>query len=505
VPIYNPGSTGSGAPSDATYVTQTPSVSLPNSQALSALATGLLKVTTATGVLSVATASDLPAHNLLSAQHGDTLTASVVRGDLIIGNSTPKWSRLAIGAANTVLKSDGTDVSWVTSTGTGSNVLATSPTLVTPVLGVATCTSLNGNTFTTGTYTLTGVAGKTLTFNKSLTLDGTDATTMTFPTTSATIARTDAAQTFTGTQTFGGTGSLFDSNGLWIGGYANTVYTITTPTLRLDVANQDVFVKRGGAANLQLGVDLNGAAISQTLSACNGITGTDKTGGNLTLASGKGTGAGAVSSLIFQTPAVLSTGTTAQSLVTRLTLTEASAVLATALTVPAGSVAAPSINFTGATTSGFSYASGVQFSIGGASKMTFGTSWLALDPGHTLGWTSGAPNATGFDLQLLRDAADVLAQRRGANAQTYRLYGTYTDTSNYERLVTRAVAAADFELFPEAAGTGTLRGLKIGTSAGKLGFYGTTAIAQAVLATGAGATVDNVITALQNLGLVKQS
>ena len=36
------------------------------------------------------------AHNLLSAIHGDTLTASVVAGDIIIGNDTPKWSRLAI-------------------------------------------------------------------------------------------------------------------------------------------------------------------------------------------------------------------------------------------------------------------------------------------------------------------------------------------------------------------------------------------------------------------------
>lgn len=42
-------------------------------------------------------------------------------------------------------------------------------------------------------------------------------------------------------------------------------------------------------------------------------------------------------------------------------------------------------------------------------------------------------------------------------------------------------------------------------SAATLGFYGVAAIARAVLATGAGATVDNVITALQNLGLVKQS
>lgn len=51
-------------------------------------------------------------HNLLSARHGDALAASVVRGDLVIGNSTPKWSRLARGAAETFLRSDGTDLSW---------------------------------------------------------------------------------------------------------------------------------------------------------------------------------------------------------------------------------------------------------------------------------------------------------------------------------------------------------------------------------------------------------
>lgn len=89
-----------------------------------------------------------------------------------------------------------------TNTGTGAVVRATSPTLVTPVLGAATATSINGNAFTTGTYTLTGAAGKTFTFNNSLTLSGTDATTMTFPTTSATIARTDAANTFAGLNIF---------------------------------------------------------------------------------------------------------------------------------------------------------------------------------------------------------------------------------------------------------------------------------------------------------------
>ena len=52
---------------------------------------------------------------------------------------------------------------------------------------------------------------------------------------------------------------------------------------------------------------------------------------------------------------------------------------------------------------------------------------------------------------------------------------------------------------------GTTNGLKIGTgNTQKLGFYGVTPIVRATLATGAMATTDDVITALQNLGLVKQ-
>lgn len=93
-----------------------------------------------------------------------------------------------------------------TSTGTGSVVLSNSPSLVTPTLGAATVTSINNVAVTapaTGaTFTLAD--NKTFTVNHTITLAGTDSTTMTFPSTSATIARTDAAQTFTGTQTING-------------------------------------------------------------------------------------------------------------------------------------------------------------------------------------------------------------------------------------------------------------------------------------------------------------
>lgn len=69
--------------------------------------------------------------------------------------------------------------------------------------GALTSATYNGLTITatTGTFTLT--AGKTFAVTNTLTLSGTDSTVMTFPATSATIARTDAANTFTGTQTIG--------------------------------------------------------------------------------------------------------------------------------------------------------------------------------------------------------------------------------------------------------------------------------------------------------------
>jgi hypothetical protein len=91
-------------------------------------------------------------------------------------------------------------------TGAGALVFADTPTLVTPVLGVATATSINKMAITAPatSSTLAVADGKTFTVSRSLTLTGTDATTMTFPATNATIARTDAAQTFTGNQTFSG-------------------------------------------------------------------------------------------------------------------------------------------------------------------------------------------------------------------------------------------------------------------------------------------------------------
>jgi hypothetical protein len=112
---------------------------------------------------------------------GVTSTGATGTGKFVF-DGTPTISTPTISGHPTV-----EGITSTGATGTGKFVFDGTPTLVTPVLGVATATSLNGNTFTTGTYTLTGTAGKTLNFTNTITMSGTDSTTMTFPPASASL------------------------------------------------------------------------------------------------------------------------------------------------------------------------------------------------------------------------------------------------------------------------------------------------------------------------------
>lgn len=77
-----------------------------------------------------------------------------------------------------------------------------------------------------------------------------------------------------------------------------------------------------------------------------------------------------------------------------------------------------------------------------------------------LGFGSGVSSR---DLFLTRDAANTLAQRNGTNAQTFRVYGTYTDSSNYERISVVA-ATGNHDITTERAGTGVPRALRLYTT-----------------------------------------
>lgn len=85
------------------------------------------------------------------------------------------------------------------------------------------------------------------------------------------------------------------------------------------------------------------------------------------------------------------------------------------------------------------------------------TAYLNVTAVTSIGWTSSAttPNTTP-DTTLFRDgAANTLALRNSTNQQTFRAYGTYTDASNYRRVVLTMTTAGVASLSAEGAGTGS--------------------------------------------------
>jgi len=186
-----------------------------------------VSVTSANGFAgTVATATTTPA-----------ITISTSITGILKGNGTA-ISAVTIGSGlsfdGTTLSATGggsgtvTSVSVTTANGvSGSVATATTTPAITLTLGAITPTSVNGLTISTTTGTLTLTNAKTLAVTNTLTFSGTDGTVMTFPSTSATIARTDASNTFTGTQTFNGTVALGTQSLTMTGSIATTGSRVT--------------------------------------------------------------------------------------------------------------------------------------------------------------------------------------------------------------------------------------------------------------------------------------
>jgi len=69
----------------------------------------------ATGLKWAAAAGGGSPHAILDGStHTDSVAQAVSRGSIIYGDSTPNWNELTVGAAHSVLWSDGTDISWQT-------------------------------------------------------------------------------------------------------------------------------------------------------------------------------------------------------------------------------------------------------------------------------------------------------------------------------------------------------------------------------------------------------
>jgi hypothetical protein len=84
------------------------------------------------------------------------------------------------------------------------------------------------------------------------------------------------------------------------------------------------------------------------------------------------------------------------------------------------------------------------------------------------GFVSGTDvgNSDSIDLRLARDAANILAQRSGTNAQTFNIYNTYTSSTNYERLSIEAQSNAAVRIRTnKGSGGGAAQALELGTDA----------------------------------------
>ena len=121
-------------------------------------------------------------------------------GTLVLAGSTSGGTTLsaqAVASGNITFPALTDTAVTITSSQTLTNKTLTSPIMTTPTLGVATATSLNGMTISSTTGTLSLANGKTVNLNASLTLAGSDGTTMTFPSSSDTVVTLGATQTLT--------------------------------------------------------------------------------------------------------------------------------------------------------------------------------------------------------------------------------------------------------------------------------------------------------------------
>lgn len=194
-------------------------------------------------------------------------------------------------------------------------------------------------------------------------------------------------------------------------------------------------------------------AIAQTLSVQNVASGeTNRIGSDLVIAGSQGTGNAAGGSIIFRVAPAVSSGTAQNALQTALTISS------DATKVRIG----PSGGFVEASST-YGIGLNCRHNNGYAVALNGRNSGAFIGESGPLAWST-TEIQTSRDLYLYRDDANKLALRNGAAAQEFRVYNTYSSSTNFERFNIIAQSGGSVIIGTEkGSGGGTARALELQT------------------------------------------
>jgi hypothetical protein len=259
-------------------------------------------------------------------------------------------------------------------------------------------------------------------------------------------------------------------------------------TLSGVTANSGSYAQIGGATfNVATTSNANLTTTGSGTVTVSGAGGTTISGGPLTISASSATfatGSIATSQPLALTQTWTNAATTYTGLQVNVTDT-ASAAASLLMDLRVGGVSRFNVSKSGTTTiSGSSgvyqsiFSNNTTFSKSANNKVAF---WLTPNPSLLglasdvlIGWGSGTNTNSTFDLSILRDDANTLAQRNGTAQQESRIYGTYTGPGNYRRLALKMSNTGVAQIVAEGGGSGAsgnrieIDGLRIGKGGGNI-------------------------------------